>query len=1075
MRRVYTLAISLIFTLFALAAPITPRQALQKAKSFAGAHHHNTNIRLKKAYTSLKSGEEANYYIYNIGHDEGFVVVSGSDQTDMILGYTDHGTFDYEQMPENMRAWLSSYDSEVSVMSHQANMPLKVSQAHPADVIQPLISTTWAQDFPYNSKCPKVDGVYCKTGCTATALAQVMRYHQYPTGKTTKIPSYTTSTLKIQMPELAATTFDWSKMPDILTEDSPQAEKDEVAKLMLYCGQATDMNYTPSGSGAYTYKIPDRLPQYFGYPKTMHYLYRESYNEAEWDSLLVRELLNNRPVIYTAYTNLGQGHTFICDGYDGNGLYHINWGWNGVGNGYFRISVAHATDENLNEEIKNYHLSMRQTALVGLKSAGEDEYVAPEDYYRAYSRPSLKNGRSYSRTSSDTDFSDITFKQSFVNTSSSSKRLSHGVGLFDEAGLLVSVLSSSTANLSAGSSKNYEASDLSFGNGISEGHYTLKAVYKRSSSGSWIPMSGTDKNYLIVEINDTVMTLTPVPKADFQVNTLRMDGDFLTIDMDNADEDFFGAIYLRKQDPSTQSIVQVSNDNLYFDASSSTTFQLYINDEVDFDLHEDQFYLSVDEYDTQYFYSSLSETEANLEKHLEILNQNEDTGEVIGDRIICRLVVQNTGTEAYADYITITLKDEEDNVVSSEKTFLELGAGEETVLNYEVLLSDFTKNYVLTATHMKNTYTWEETSTDVLSVAKGGIYWTKDGNMKTQKAATKFVVPEEALAINLHNAYTSNVTPNSNPNTIYMLDKTVPRGLVGKNNVNSSNRGDKLTLTDGYDYFIPVDLTFSGTITYQRTFTSEDSLQLSTLSLPFTPSVVKMDDEEVSWKKTADDETSLFWLMAFEGVVDTLSQVVTSFTSTIEENTPYLLVADSMLVGKTISFEASKLTLHPTLEHPQVVSKDSCMLIGSHCLQNVANSYTLSDGHFVYSEDGGETAPFRAYLLADERIISKDLTVDFYDSIAPAQIEPEIVKGDVNVDGQVDITDVLLTVDYVLGNPLETFVFANADINTDDVIDISDVLLIVDIILGKTGDAEENGENGNSEENGDSGESGEGD
>ncbi len=1056
MRRVYTLAISLIFTLFIMAAPITPRQALQKAKSFAGAHHHNTNIRLKQAYTSVKSGEEANYYIYNIGQDEGFVVVSGNDQADMILGYTDQGRFDYDQMPENMKAWLSSYDSEVSVIRRHSTMPLKVSQAHPADVIQPLISTTWAQTYPYNIKCPVVDGVNCKTGCTATALAQVLRYHQYPTGKTTKIPSYTTSTLRIQMPELASTTFDWSKMPDILTEDSPQAEKDEVAKLMLYCGQATDMNYTPSGSGAYTYKIPDRLPLYFGYPKTMHYLYRESYDEAEWDSLLVRELLNNRPVIYTAYTNLGQGHTFICDGYDGNGLYHINWGWNGVGNGYFRISVLHATDEGLNEEIKNYHLSMRQTILVGLKPAGEDEYVAPVEYYRAYSRPSLKNGRTYTRPSSDSDFSDITFKQSFANTSSSTRKLSHGVGLYDEAGMLVSVLSSSTANLTVGNSKNYEAANLSFGSKIQDGHYALKAIYKRSSTGSWTPMSGTDKNYIQVEIHDTVMTLIPVPKADFQVNSLRKDDAYLSIDMANPDEAFFGPIYLRKEDPTTHNIIQVSNDQLSFDASSSTTYQLYIDDDVDFDLQNDQFYLSVDEYDTQYFYSSLNETEGNLEKHIEILNQNEETGEVIGDRIICRLLVQNTGTEAYADQIMMTLKDEEGDVVSNEKTLLELGAGEETVLNYEIPLSDFTKRYVLTATHLKNTYTWEESSTDVLTVAKGGIYWTKDGSMKTQKAATKFVVPEEALAINLHNAYTSNVTPNSNPNTIYMLNSTVPRGLVGKNNVNNSNRGDKLTLTDGYDYFIPTELTFSGTITYQRTFTSEDSLQLSVLSLPFAPSEVKMDGEEVSWKKSADDETGHFWLMSFEGIVDTLSTVVTSYAPTIEAQTPYLLVADSLLIGKTVIFTASKQTLHPTLEYPQVVSKDSCVLTGTHCQQHVANSYTLSDGHFVYSEEGEETAPFRAYLLADERISSKDLTVDFYESIAPGHIQPEIMKGDVNEDGLVDITDVLLTVDYILGNTPEHFVIANADAKVDNIIDISDVLLMVDIILGKAGEDGEN-------------------
>ncbi len=1046
------LALLQIITLCTMAVPVSQKQALQKARSFASSLHRKADVRLKMAYASKKNAQEAHFYVYNIGHHDGFVVVSGNDQSDAILGYTDKGDFDYDQMPDNMKAWLDHLRGQLSIVVSHSPAPRRVTNVHPTTVIQPLITTTWAQVAPYNEKCPVIDDVHCKTGCTATALAQVLRFHEYPSGKTTKIPGYTTSTLKIVMPELAATTFNWSKMPDKLTSDTPQDEIDEVAKLMLYCGQMTDMNYTPSGSGAFTYKIPDRLPTYFGYPKTMHYLYRESYDEASWDSLLVKELEHNQPVIYTAYTNLNQGHTFICDGYDGNGLYHINWGWNGVGNGYFRISVAHATDEALNEEIKNYHLSMRQTALVGLKPAGTDDYVAPKEYYRAYSRPSLKEGRSYSRASSDVDFTGITFKQSFVNTSSSTRRLSHGTALYNEAGLLVEVLATSTANLAAGGTKTYESASLSFGKDLEPGHYTIKPVYKRSSSADWIPMAGTDKNYIDVVLKEEELTLTPVPKADFKVNSLKRNGSFLTMELENDDEGFYGPIYLRVEDPETGIITQISNDVLSFDPASSTTFDLYIDDDVDFDLENDRFYLSVDEYNTQYFYCNDTEQDNYLEKSIAILNQDAETGEVVGDRIMFELTLKNVTESKFNDEVSLTLTDNEGNVYEEELP-VELAAGEELTLYKEFVLSDFDKTYVLTASHMKNTYTTDEVATDELHVAEGAIYWTKDGIVKTQKSATKFVVPEEALAINLHNAYKTNVTPNSNPNTIYMLNRTVPKGLVGKNYVNGANKGDKLTLTDGYDFFIPTELTFSGAITYQRTFSSADSLWLSSIYLPFAPKEVTADGEPVAWKKSADDEAG-FWLMSFEQVDDEMARITTSYPDTMVAYTPYFLVPDSQLVNKTVIFKAQKQTLLPTNYLQQFAHADCYGLIGSHCLQPVTSGYVQSDSLFVHADVDSEVEPFRVFLNAGECLTSDQLSIDFYESIAP-MVAPtpgssvEILLGDANGDGTVDISDVLLTVDYILGKPLTELIKENVNLNADETIDISDVLMIVDIILGK--------------------------
>ena len=130
-------------------------------------------------------------------------------------------------------------------------------------------------------------------------------------------------------------TYNWQS-----TEESQMA----VAKLMQYCGQAVQMEYSASSSGAQTFDLGWRMSNYFKFPSTMHYVYHEGYSIAEWDSLLIHELKTNGPILYTGYTTAWEGHAFVCDGYDGNGLYHINWGWGGSADGYYRISVLDASE-----------------------------------------------------------------------------------------------------------------------------------------------------------------------------------------------------------------------------------------------------------------------------------------------------------------------------------------------------------------------------------------------------------------------------------------------------------------------------------------------------------------------------------------------------------------------------------------------------------------------------------------------------------------------------------------------------------------------------------------------------------
>lgn len=1067
MYKICSLVILFLVSTFALANPISQQQALRKAQDFAEKRLRISNSGKLRLVHVEKAKEQAGWYAFNLTGKRGFVIVSGNDQTDGILGYADQGEFDYDNMPENMRVWLEQYAQSIEAISKGVLRPARNIAGHPTEVVEPLITSMWGQKDPYNSMCPQVNSTRCPAGCTAVAMAQVMRYHHFPTTSTNVIPAYTTSSLGIDMPELQSTTFDWDKMPDQLSSDTPQESIDEVAKLLLYCGQATEMNYDATGSGAFTDILPQRMPQYFNYPKTIHYVYRKSYSEEEWDSLLVRELTNGRPVIYTAYTNLGAGHTFVCDGYDGQGLYHINWGWLGAGNGYYRISVACAQGENLDENIKNYQLSINQSALLGIKPRGNDDFVAPDRPFRVCSRPSIKGGYTYTRTTKKNPFKDISIKQTFNNTTAVTKSLYYGLALCDKNDNIVAVVKAVSTSLKPYPSLTFEASNLELGAGFS-GHYTLKAVYKLTSSGSWQLMGGTDQNYVEMEMTDREMTLTPVPKANFVVNDVRMEKDVLTINFDNNDEDFYGPIYLRKLVPSTGQITQVAYDNMFFESGSNREFGIYVDPSKKFDMHADEFYLSVDEYDTHYFYTNVSEG-CHLDKQIELLNLSDDLGTIVGDRIMCRVKVSNNDEKAYNNYLTVSSLDSNNNLEESHRELISLQPGESLVKEYDVPISDFTAEYALVVSTKDNVYEWVSDTTEMKPVAKGAIYWTKDGVLKTMLAAKVFHVPEEALAINLHNAYTSNVVPNSNPNTIYMLDRTIPSGLTSSNFINASNKGNKLTLVDGYDYYFPIEMSFSGIVSYQREIADTVTFNWSTLSLPFTPAEVLADDAFISWYADAEAEEGDFWLFNFEGVEN--DTVRTSFSKGVKANVPCVMACDERLAGKTIYFQTLKTTIAPTVLHP-TVTKGETQLISSNTQETIQQGYVISGNQWVsvskqadMTDDDGygttddtvsdttdETSQymldvFRAYLSSTSETLSDTLAIDAEDIIHPKE-PPYVLLGDVNNDGFVNMSDVTIIINYILGMSLDTFVFDNADVIGDGFINMSDVTAVIGIILG---------------------------
>ena len=243
--------------------------------------------------------------------------------------------------------------------------------------IDTLVTALWGQGSdtynpknPYNAFCPTVDGRLSVTGCSATALAQVLYYHKWPQEPIAEpLPGYTTA-LNLEVEELPAISFDWQNMVDDYTKETTQQQQEAVATLMCYCGQSIQMNYSPDGSAADYYDV-DMLVTLFGYDQELYSACADNYTVSGWDNLIYNELREGRPIVYGGYST-GGGHSFVIDGYQvngGTGYYHINWGWRGMDNGYFKIALldsnAHGTGASSTADGYNYH----QEALIGLQPA----------------------------------------------------------------------------------------------------------------------------------------------------------------------------------------------------------------------------------------------------------------------------------------------------------------------------------------------------------------------------------------------------------------------------------------------------------------------------------------------------------------------------------------------------------------------------------------------------------------------------------------------------------------------------------------------------------------------------------
>ena len=377
--RPLTLVILLLSVLGMTAANVDSRVAQDKAVRFLNSQPNSrfmassANVKLTHTEASAVSAGAADYYVFNYD-DGGYVIVSGDDRAEEILGYGS-GYMDVQNLPSNVAWWLGSYKTQMEFLIAHPELKVQTSSQVlstmlTATSVPMLMTSTWDQEAPYYNQCPKYNNQYCMTGCVATAMAQVMYYWKFP-AELPALPSYVTAEApRFTVPALPGITLDWANMLDDYSSVSYNTtQANAVAWLMRYCGQAVEMMYSPDGSGAYTEDERDAMVE-FGYSEEATVKYRDDYsNASQWHALMQAELTAGRPILYGGNDYNAGGHAFVVDGYNAStNKYHVNFGWSGYDDNYYALDAFTGS---------GYTFSYYQDMIIGVYPASTIETYAP--------------------------------------------------------------------------------------------------------------------------------------------------------------------------------------------------------------------------------------------------------------------------------------------------------------------------------------------------------------------------------------------------------------------------------------------------------------------------------------------------------------------------------------------------------------------------------------------------------------------------------------------------------------------------------------------------------------------------
>lgn len=366
MKRLLFLSLLLIIATVLIAKPVSTGQAIRVAENWmlerTGTQFSNSTVSPLKLNSPI--------LVVSL-RPTGYVLVAGDDASYPVIGYnTSHAWGEYTipiQLQDMLQNWqdqlrdivarqLPASEEIIQRWSHYDVPQAQFSPEGNYRAVTPLIQSTWGQEGYYNDLCPANTPV----GCVATAMCQIMKYWSFPTiGNGSH--SYNHPTYGTLSANFGGTTYNWAGMPNQVGSSNIS-----VATVCFHAGVAVNMDYNPTGSGAYSYMVPTALENYFKYQSTAELKYKSNYSDANWHTLMQGELNNARPIYY-AGSGSGGGHAFILDGWQNTNHYHFNWGWDGYYNGYYYLTALNPGGNNFTNS---------QEAVIGIQpTAGAVTYL----------------------------------------------------------------------------------------------------------------------------------------------------------------------------------------------------------------------------------------------------------------------------------------------------------------------------------------------------------------------------------------------------------------------------------------------------------------------------------------------------------------------------------------------------------------------------------------------------------------------------------------------------------------------------------------------------------------------------
>ena len=771
------------------------------------------------------------------------------------------------------------------------------------------------------------------------------------------------------------------------------------------------MNYNlkkAGGSGAYSESIPFALKAYFGYDAGTRQAKRKCYTYAEWVELIYDELAARRPVLLGGQS-AGGGHSFVCDGYEGDDYFHINWGWNGGGDGFFRLAVLQPYERGIGGGSTLDGFSFGQDAIVGIQrpEVGTKGYcLSLEDFY--INDDSTNPSKTYSRASANDAFTGISLNFILCSYLSGTNSYDIAVQLVDEGDNVVYMMKEETHSLTNNTNYPGPYSYLVIPSSVADGTYYIKMRSRVHGDSEWMECFDGEQYKMTAVVRGNELTINvPLPKTTLPASVLFTVKGNKTVGYEQevvaaitgGSYDYRGNVVLRvngtavmgkeleipareKVEARFSYLPKTAGENvLTLWNSKSGGSQIGSSETVTI--------LDSDAANTQTlaFEPVVNNLTAGgllygnaVRATVRLTNPSTENSYV--GHVNCSLRIYDSASDEVGSYVDAHVLTK--NIVIPKSASAEELSSVGVTFAYDQL--DPSKFYRLRFSYLQGSSTASgpivsAANEDAFAMGEGFALYSQDGAVSiSEKAATVDAGTSACVDLRGITSFKDiDITPSSNPNCLYLLatGAEVPSALSGRNVVRGTSAADltatTLALQDGYDFYTPLSFTATS-VSYTRTFTlaANGTSGWNTILLPFDVSNIRCEFiGDVDWFHSGSDTGKNFWVRNF--TADGPGTVIFDYADAMTANTPYIIAVPDdrwgsawQMTGRTVTFSGTSAEIKPTAECS--IGGNNFKFSGSTAGSSQKDVYLLNaeGSSFVHADASTPVPAFRAWFTPVE-------------------------------------------------------------------------------------------------------------